>query len=65
MKQAYYFLNVVIPTEEDLKDFGDGLWPIVEVKLEVREELPTGQVNLGLYQLPLLNGGEEEEEMFC
>ena len=65
MKQAFYFLNVIIPDEEDFKTFGPGLLPIVEVKLKLWEEFPSGQISTGIYELPLLSGDEEPGEFLC
>lgn len=65
MQQAFYFLNIIIPDEEDFETFGPGLWPIVEVKLKLQEEFPSGQISVGIYELPLLYGGEDSWEFLC
>lgn len=65
MKQAFYFLNIIIPDEEDFETFGPGLWPIVEVKLKLWEESPSGQIRTGIYELPLLYGGDDSAEFLC
>jgi len=65
MKQAFYFLNVAIPTDEDFETLGPGIWPIAEVKLQVREEYPRGQISLRIFELPLLYGEEEQGQFWC
>ena len=65
MKQAYYFLSVAIPTEEDFEELGPGLIPIAEVKLQVRDEYPAGQISLSIFELPLLYGEEEQGQFWC
>ena len=65
MKQAYYFLNVAIPTVEDFETYGPGLLPIAEVQLQVREEYPAGQISLRIFELPLLYGEEEQGQFWC
>lgn len=65
MKKVFYFVYMYNPTDEDLETSGQVMAPVVQVKLQLREENPVGQLNFLFFELPLLYGEEEQGQFWC